>query len=111
MLGSRYCAAAGYEQARAAADGRLSFEPLGRTSAEVIAELDLLLNLALLAEQRDVLRLRYGIDDGNAKSCAAVGSIMGIPTRQVRKTEQKALEALRRPHFISRLEEFLDVDL
>ena len=41
----------------------------------------------------------------------AVASIMGLPAPLVRKTEAKALNALRRPHFLTRLEEFLDVDL
>ena len=80
-------------------------------AAHLRTELDLLLTLALTPDERDVLRLRYGIDDGNAKTFSAVGQIIGKGVRQVRTIEQKALEHLRRPHFLSRLEEFLDIDL
>ena len=75
------------------------------------ARLDLLLTLAIETVERDVVRLRYGLDDGNSKTFSAVASIVSLSTRQVRTVESNALEALRRPHFISRLEEFLDLDL
>ena len=81
------------------------------STAHLRTELDLLLNLALPPNERDVLRLRYGIDDGNSKTFAAVSKIVNRPVRQVRNDERRALDSLRRPHFISRLEEFLDVDL
>ena len=80
-------------------------------SAQLRTELDLLLTLALSTEERDVLRLRYGLDDGNSKTFTAVGKIVGLNVKQVRSVENKALDALRRPHFLTRLEEFLDVDL
>jgi len=80
-------------------------------SAQLRAELDLLLTLALQPEERDVLRLRYGLDDGNSKTFAAVANIMGGRTiGQVRALDKSALESLRRPHFLSRLEEFLIED-
>ena len=37
----------------------------------------------LQADERDVLRLRYGLDDGNSKTFIAVSNIMGIDTKQV----------------------------
>ena len=80
-------------------------------SAQLRAELDLLLTLALHSKERDVLRLRYGLDDGNAKTFTAVGQLMGLAVGQVRTIETRALETLRRPHFVSRLEEFAEVDL
>ena len=80
-------------------------------SLQLRSELDLLLTLALEPVERDVVRLRYGLDDGNSKTFSAVASIVSLSTRQVRTVESNALEALRRPHFISRLEEFLDLDL
>lgn len=80
-------------------------------SLQLRTELDLLLTLALQSDERDILRLRYGLDDGNAKSITHTGRITGLTMRQVKATEARALEALRRPHFLTRLEEFLDVDL
>jgi RNA polymerase primary sigma factor len=77
-------------------------------SAQLRSELELLLSLACQPNERDVLRLRYGLDDGNAKTFTAVAGIMGLGVAQVRSLDNKALEALRRPHFLTRLEEFLD---
>ena len=80
-------------------------------SAQLRDELDLLLKLALQPEERDVLRLRYGLDDGNAKTAGAVGRIIGIKLTQVRGLEARALKALRRPTFLQRLETYLEYDL
>ena len=54
---------------------------------------------------------RYGLDDGSAKTYVKVGQIMGVPMSKVRSMEKTALESLRKPHFITRLEEFLDANL
>ena len=80
-------------------------------SAQLRAELDLLLTLALHSRERDVLRLRYGLDDGNAKTFAAIAEVMGLGMSQVRTLESRALATLRRPHFVTRLEEFQGVEL
>ena len=80
-------------------------------SAQLRAELDLLLRLALTEEERDVLRLRYGLDDGSAKTFRVVGQLTGRATAEVRSLEQAALGSLRRPHFLDRLEDFVDIDI
>lgn len=79
-------------------------------AAQLRAELDLLLQLALKPEERDVLRLRYGLDDGNAKSIAKIGKIVGIKVSAVRGVESRALRSLRKPAFLERLEQFLYVE-
>ena len=58
-----------------------------------------------------MLRLRYGLDDGNAKTFAAIAEVMGLGMSQVRTLESRALATLRRPHFVTRLEEFQGVEL
>lgn len=73
-------------------------------------ELGLLLKLALPEVERDVMRLRYGLDDGVTKSLAKVGSIVQLSHTRVRALEHSALNRLRRPHFLERLEAFLEVD-
>jgi len=80
-------------------------------AAQLRAELDLLLQLALKPDERDVLRLRFGLDDGNAKSIAKIGRIVGTKVSGVRVLEQRALRSLRRPAFLQRLEQFLYVDV
>mmetsp|Transcript_15250 Transcript_15250/g.35070 ORF Transcript_15250/g.35070 Transcript_15250/m.35070 type:complete len:411 (-) Transcript_15250:474-1706(-) len=69
-------------------------------------ELESLLKLALPPLERDVMRLRYGLDDGVGKTMSAVGQIAGIKAVKVRSLEASALRKLRRPHFKARLEEF-----
>jgi RNA polymerase sigma factor (sigma-70 family) len=78
-------------------------------SSQLRSELDLLLQLALQTEQRDVLRLRYGLDDGNHKTYAKTGQLIGRTSSEVRSIESSALVALRRPSFMRRLEEFVDI--
>ena len=80
-------------------------------STQLRSELELLLTLACETDERDVLRLRYGIDDGNAKTFTAIAKIMDLPVGVVRRIETKALDSLRRPSFLTRLEEFLTIDL
>ena len=46
--------------------------------------------------ERDVLRLRLGLDDGNSRTRPQVGAIMGLDTRRVRGIEQGALTKLRK---------------
>ena len=79
-------------------------------SVQLRTELDLLLTLALKTEERDVLRLRYGLDDGNGKSLTAIGKLMGLRMPHVRAIEQRALKSLRKPSFLERLEAFLHYD-
>lgn len=78
-------------------------------SAQLRAELDLLFQLALQTEERDVLRLRYGLDDGNAKTYAKTGALIGRTSAEVRSIEGSALGALRQPKIMRRLEEFADI--
>lgn len=76
-----------------------------RTSSPRLS--DLLLRLALPPTERDILRLKYGLDDGIPKSLVKVADIIGVKVTRVRGLEQAALRRLRRPAFLERLEEFL----
>ena len=48
------------------------------------AELETVLSTQLPPLERDVLRMRYGLDDGVAKNMATVGHIAGLKTVNVR---------------------------
>jgi RNA polymerase nonessential primary-like sigma factor len=50
----------------------------------------------LTAQQREVLSLRFGLDDGNALSLAKVGERLNLSRERVRQLERQALESLRR---------------
>ncbi len=50
----------------------------------------------LTPQQKEVITLRYGLDDGNELSLAKVGNRMSISRERVRQLEQQALKHLRR---------------
>jgi len=52
--------------------------------------------LELTPQQREVLILRFGLDDGNELSLAKVGQRMSISRERVRQLERQALDHLRR---------------
>ena len=44
--------------------------------------------------ERDVLRIRYGLDDGTPTSLQATASRLGIGVRRARQAEARALQQL-----------------
>jgi DNA-directed RNA polymerase, sigma subunit (sigma70/sigma32) len=50
----------------------------------------------LTPQQREVLVLRFGLEDGNELSLAKVGQRMNISRERVRQLERQALDHLRR---------------
>ncbi|MEL6137765.1 MAG: RNA polymerase sigma factor, RpoD/SigA family [Cyanobacteria bacterium J06628_6] len=50
----------------------------------------------LTPQQKEVINLRFGLDDGTQLSLAKVGQRMGISRERVRQLEQQALKHLRR---------------
>jgi RNA polymerase primary sigma factor len=54
--------------------------------------------LATLApRERDVLRLRFGLDDGRAKTLEEVGAVFQVTRERIRQIEAKGLRKLRQP--------------
>ena len=60
----------------------------------------------LSPRERDVLRLRYGWDDGREKTLKEIGNIFKITRERIRQIEHKALQKLRKRRYI--LREYLD---
>lgn len=50
---------------------------------------------ALTGRQAEVLRLRYGVDDGRVRTLKGVGEVLGIGFATVRGCEQRAIERIR----------------
>ena len=68
------------------------------------------LNMALdLLEDSEakVLRLRYGIDNGSAKTVDEVGKILNFTSEKIRKIEAKAFRKLRHPNCSKALKEYI----
>jgi RNA polymerase primary sigma factor len=47
--------------------------------------------------ERDVLRLRYGLDDGRIKTLEEIGTVFSVTRERIRQIEAKALRKLKQP--------------
>ncbi len=61
----------------------------------------------LSPRERDVLRLRYGLDDGRMKTLEEIGQIFNVTRERIRQIEAKALRKLRHPNRNSILKEYV----
>jgi RNA polymerase sigma factor (sigma-70 family) len=61
-------------------------------------EIDEILN-QLPPRQAHILRLRYGLQDGQARSLRDVGYVFGLSGERIRQLEKDALSQLRQPNF------------
>lgn len=62
----------------------------------------------LSARERDVLRLRFGLDDGRQRTLEEVGQLFAVTRERIRQIEAKALRKLRHPNRSRRLREYID---
>lgn len=62
----------------------------------------------LTLRERNVLRLRYGLEDGRERTLEDVGKIFGVTRERIRQIEAKALRKLRHPARSKKLKDFLD---
>ena len=65
--------------------------------------------LATLTDrEKKVLELRFGINDGRARTLEEVGQIFGVTRERIRQIEAKALRKLKHPSRSEKLRDFLD---
>lgn len=57
----------------------------------------------LSPRERDVLRMRFGMDDGRMRTLEEVGQLYGVTRERIRQIEAKALRKLRHPNRQKRL--------
>ena len=64
--------------------------------------------LTLTEREEQVLRLRFGLDDGSCKTLEEVGQMFGVTRERIRQIEAKALRKLRHPSRSRKLKDFMN---
>ena len=64
--------------------------------------------LTLTEREEKVIRLRFGLEDGKARTLEEVGQIFGVTRERIRQIEAKALRKLRHPSRSRKLRDYLD---
>lgn len=84
-----------------------SAQPDSSATDELLrSDIEQVLN-SLLPREREVIRLRYGLDDGRERTLEEVGQLFGITRERVRQIEFKAMRKLRQPDRCTKLEGYL----
>jgi RNA polymerase primary sigma factor len=58
--------------------------------------------------ERDVVRMRFGLDNGKQATLEEVGRIFGVTRERVRQIESRTMAKLRHPLHSSKLKDYLD---
>ena len=58
--------------------------------------------------EQEVLRLRFGFDDGRARTLEEVGKEFNVTRERIRQIEAKALKKLRKPSNSLKLKDYLE---
>jgi RNA polymerase primary sigma factor len=64
----------------------------------------------LSEREQEIVRLRFGLDGGQARTLEEVGKAFGVTRERIRQIEAKTLAKLRHPQRSQRLREFLEVE-
>jgi RNA polymerase primary sigma factor len=88
------------DQQAEAPEGRAAQMMLTNAVIEALDELN--------DREKAVVRLRFGLDDGQARTLEEVGKEFGVTRERIRQIESKTLAKLRHPHRSQKLRDYLD---
>ena len=63
---------------------------------------------SLTERERNVIKLRFGLDDGKTRTLEEVGKEFNVTRERIRQIEAKALRKLRHPSRSRKLKDFLE---
>ena len=63
---------------------------------------------SLTERERNVIKLRFGLDDGKTRTLEEVGKEFNVTRERIRQIEAKALRKLRHPSRSRKLKDYLD---
>ena len=81
--------------------------PIGEEDDSHKEQLESVLD-TLTDREENVLRLRFGLDDGRTRTLEEVGKVFGVTRERIRQIEAKALRKLRHPSRSKQLKDFLE---
>ena len=85
--------------------------PTSSVSHELLKEdIKEIMASGLTLKEQEVLRFRYGLDDGRQRTLEEVGNLFGVTRERIRQIEAKALRKLRHPNRSRRLREYMEDD-
>ena len=84
--------------------------PLDLTSFSLLKDRINDVMCSLNERERQVLEMRFGIGDGNARTLEEVGSQFKVTRERIRQIEAKALRKMRHPTRLKQLHGFLDIE-
>ena len=90
------------------ADSRRAANVEGEVVARMLqSDLSTVMRRHLREEEAAVLTLRFGLEDGEARTVRQVGEAMGMPYATAKHTLFQALNKMRRPHVAKALRDYL----
>jgi RNA polymerase primary sigma factor len=90
------------DQQAEAPDEKAAKQMLNAAVKEALGELN--------EREQQVVRLRFGLEDGQARTLEEVGKEFGVTRERIRQIESKTLAKLRHPHRSQKLRDYLDND-
>jgi len=82
--------------------------PVASAARNLLADAVTEVLFELSEREQEVVRLRFGLDDGRPRTLEEVGREFGVTRERIRQIEAKTLAKLRHPHRSDRLRDYLE---